>query len=154
MAQISEKILQAIDSDCADSLSQIIKEKRQEDFEALQEFLSPEALVKPEYRTRALYALGRWGNPTVVEGIHRLLPTLDEAGRISAVDALGRLGTEEALTDILDCVNDSSPQVRKFAVHALRKINTSTARAKLQEVATQESIDYIREQATKYLESN
>ena len=154
MVRSSEKLLKALESDCADSLSQIVKEKRQEDFEALQEYLSPEASVKPEYRTRALYALGRWGNPKVVEGIHRLLPTLDEAGRISAVDALGRLGTEEALADILDCANDTSPQVRKFAVRALSKIHTSTARAKLEEVATRESIDYIREQASRYLESN
>lgn len=151
MVNASEKLLRALNSDCADSLSQIIAEKQQEDFEALQELLSPEPSVNREQCVKAIYALGRWGNTSVVGDICHLLPNLDESGRISAVDSLGRLGTEEALAGILDCVNDTSPQVRKFVVRALGKIDNAASRAKLQEVAAQESVNYIREQAARYL---
>jgi HEAT repeat protein len=153
MPNISEKLLRALESDDACELGHVIKERKQEDFDALLALLSPDPLINPKHRSKALYALGRWGNPTVEVAIHRILPLLNEAERISAIDALGRLGTKEALEDILNYVNDTSPHVRKFVTHALGRINTPEAQSKLKEIAAKDSVNYIRTIAAKYIQS-
>jgi HEAT repeat protein len=152
MATISKKLLATLESACATDLEQVIEDRKQEDFEALQSLLSLDSSVKPEHRTKALYALGRWGDPTPVPEIRNILPYIDEIGRISAIDALGRLGTEEALTGVLEYVNDPSPHVRKFVAHALGRMNTPEAWAKLKEIETTDPLDFVREQASKILE--
>ena len=153
MVRVSEKLLKALESDDAYELGHVIKDRKQEDFEALQVFLSLDPSINPEHRAKAIYALGRWGDPASVAGICRVLPQLNEAGRISAIDALGRLGTKDALGGVLDYVNDPSPNVRKFAAHALGRINTSEARAKLKEIEAKDHVDYIRAIASKCLKS-
>jgi HEAT repeat protein len=152
MANISKELLEALEADESGELDQVIKDARQEDFEALQSLLSLDPSVNPQHRARALYALGRWGDPTPVPAIHNILPHLDETGRISAIDALGRLGTEEALTGVLEHVNDPSPHVRKFVTYALGRMNTPEARAKLKEIETTDPLDFVRERASKILE--
>lgn len=154
MAKVSKKLLRALESDCAEDLCQVIKEAKNENFEALQTFLSLDPSIKPEHRTKAIHALGRWGDPAPVAAIRSVLPDLDEAGRISAIDALGRLGTREALTGILDYVDDSSPHVRKFVTRALGRINTPEARAKLKEIEAKDPVDYIRAIASEGLASS
>ena len=153
MAQLSDRLLKALESDESCELDDLIREGKQEDFEALQSLLSMDPSVKPEHRTKAMYALGRWGDPAPAAAIADILPQLDEAGRISAIDALGRLGTQEALSGVLDYVADPSPQVRKFATRALGRINTPEAQAKLKEIEATDSADYVRATAAKYLES-
>ena len=151
MAEVSKELMEAFESDDAGGLCRLIKERRPQDFEALQHFLSVDPSVNPQHRRKALYALGRWGDPTVVTAIRAILPHLDEAGRISAVDALGRLGTEEALVGVLQYVNDTSLRVRKFVTHALGRINTPEAKAKLKEIEAKDAVGYIRTLASKYL---
>ena len=153
MAQISEKLRRALESDDACQLGSVIKEAKREDFEALQTFLSLDPSVNPEHRKKAIYALGRWGDPAPVAAIRSLLPHLDEAGRISAIGALGRLGTKKALEGVLDCTTDPSPHIRKFVARALGRINTSEARAKLREIEDKDEVDYIRAIASKHLRS-
>ena len=151
MANISKELLRALESDDSGELDQVIKERKEEDFEALQSLLSLDPSVNPEHRRKALYALGRWGDPAPVSAINNLLPQLDEAERITAVDALGRLGTPEALAGVLACVADPSPHVRKFATHALGRIDTPEAQAKLKEIEANDSADFVRDVASKYL---
>lgn len=151
MTSISEELLKALESDDACDIGQIIKSRKQKDFEALQSLLSLDPSIKPEHRTKALYAIGRWSDPSPIAAIRGILPHLDEPGRISAIDTLGRLGTKEALSSIIGCINDPSPQVRKIVVSALGRINMPEARAKLKEIAAKDSVDYIRAHASKYL---
>ncbi|UCG83542.1 MAG: HEAT repeat domain-containing protein [Dehalococcoidia bacterium] len=153
MTKVSEKLVRALESDDACDLGRVIKEGKQEDFEALRSLLSLEPGIKPEHVNKAIYALGRWGDPAPVATIRSILPQLDEAGRISAIDALGRLGTKEALDGVLDHVDDSSPHVRKFVTRALGRINTPKAKAKLKEIEAKEKVDYVRATAAKYLRS-
>ncbi len=87
MAELPEDLRAALDSDDAEEFGQLLRRRRPEDFQALQELLSPEPSIPPDHRTKAMYALGRWGDPSVVPAIRRLLPELDERGRISAVSA-------------------------------------------------------------------
>jgi len=153
MAKVSKKLRRALESDCAADICQVIKEAKREDFEALQTFLSLDPSIKPEHRTKAIHALGRWGDPAPVTAIRSILPHLDEAGRISAIDALGRLGTREALRGVLDYVDDSSPHVRKFVTRALGRINTPEARTKLKQIKSKDPVDYIRALASEHLRS-
>ena len=151
MAAMSKELLDALEFDESGDLDQIIQVGRQEDFEALQRLLSLDASVKPEHRAKALYALGRWGNPAAVDTILSLLPHLAQMERIGAIDALGRLSTQEALEGILKYANDESFHVRKFVTRALCRINTPEAQAKLREIEHSDSADYIRSLASKCL---
>ena len=80
-----------------------------------------------------------------------LLPGVEEAERIGAIDALGRLGTEEALDGILEHVDDPLVPVRKFVTRALGRINTPRARAELSRLEQTDPSDYIRSEASKQL---
>lgn len=91
------------------------------------------------------------GDPPSIAKIREILPRLDEAGRISAISAFGRLNVKEATEAVLENVNDPSPQVRKTAVAALAKIKTPEAKGKLKEIAERDPEQWIRSKASKYL---
>lgn len=154
MAKISEELRKALEADESCELDQVIKEGKSQDFEALQSLLSMDPSVDPQHRRKALYALGRWGDPAPVDAINKLLPELDEGERVTAVDALGRLGTEAALTGLLNCASDPSPDVRKFVARALGRIDLPEAQKKLKEIETDDSVDYVRDMASKHLKSD
>ncbi len=80
------------------------------------------------------------------------LQQLDEVGRVTATDALSRLGTMEALEAVAERANDPSPNVRKIVVPTLGKIGNPAAKTKLQTMATSDPEEWIRNTASKYLE--
>jgi HEAT repeat protein len=135
MTQISERLRRALESDCTTDITQIIQERRPEDIEQLRQLVTLDPSVDTKYRTRAIHVLGRWGDPPSIAKIREILPRLDEAGRISAISAFGRLNIKEATDAVLENVNDPSPQVRKTAVSALAKIMTPEVKGKLKEIA-------------------
>ena len=151
MANISKELQGALESDCARAFQPVILAKKPEDFEALQSLLSLDPAIEPQHRAKAMALLGRWGDPAPVAAIRRLLPELGETERVTAVDALGRLGTEEALEGVLERSEDSSPHVRKFVARALTRIDTERARTKLKDLADKDSTAYVREYAGKLL---
>ena len=140
-----------MEADCAHSVEEVMKAKSKEDFQALQSLLSKDASVKPGQRAKVFYMLGRWGDPAPVSAIREILPRLDETEKVSALDALGRLGTKEALDGILEHTGDSSPQVRKFAARALARIDRPDAQRKLKEIQAKDPVDYVRNLAAKYV---
>jgi HEAT repeat protein len=152
MAALPEELRQALEADDAEELNQLLRRRRQEDFDALLTLLTPDPSVPPDHRTKALYALGLWGDPSVVPTITRLLPELDERGRMSALSALGRLGTPDALATIVEHLDEPSPQVRKIAVLALSRNVTPDTRRKLQEIATNDPVEWVREVASRRIE--
>ena len=150
--KMSKALREALESDCAHSLEPVLKNREKGDFLALQQYLSLHPSVKTkQYRAKAIYLLGRWGDPAPVNALRRILPRLDESERITAIDALGRLGTDEALTGVLAYANDSSPNIRKFVVHALARINSPTARTTLEKMSSKDSVDRVRATASKHL---
>jgi HEAT repeat protein len=151
MTVMSEGLREALEADESDDLDAIIEQRRPEDFDALRSLLTLNPTVEPSHRAKAIYALGRWGDPAVVEAIQGLLPGLDQDERIKAIDALGRLGTENALDGILEHVDDASVPVRKFVARALGRINTPRARAELSKLERTDPSDYIRSLASKLL---
>lgn len=149
MIQIPDELRMALESDDGESLSEIVERKRPRDFDALRELLSLDPSIPPQYRTKALAALGRWGDPAIVPTIRDLLPELSERERISAIDALGWVGTREALTVVSEYTSDPSPQVRKFVAMALRRIDTREARSALKKMAAEDPEDWVRAVASK-----
>lgn len=144
-----EEALEAFESGAMDM---IIRARRKEHFEALQRLVSTDAAINKRHRRRAVYALGRWGDASVVPDIQRVLPELDQSERITALDALGRLGTAPAAETVAEYANDPSPQVRKFVVQALGRIGGPEARARLRSIADEDQEEWLRGLAARQAE--
>ncbi len=149
MSDLSKELREALEAEEAGDLDQLIRRRRPDDFEALRSLLSLNSSIPADFRTKAMYALGRWGEVSVVSDIVRLLPELDEWGRICAVSALGHLRSPEATAAIFEHTDDPSPQIRKTAALALSRIGTPEASAKLRELAANDPLPWIRELATR-----
>lgn len=147
--ELPEELRQALEADDAEEFHLLLRRRRPEDQEALLALLTPDPSVPPDHRTKALYGLGQWGDPTVVPAITRLLPELDDRGKIAALSALGRLPTTESTAALAEHVHDASPQVRKTAVVALSKSDAPEARATLREVAAAEPVEWLRDLAAR-----
>lgn len=150
MVHLSEDLRIALDADDAQELGRIIRRQRQTDFDALVDLLSDPG-ASTEYRMKAFTALGRWGNRGVIPTIRQALPQLEYRERIAAIDALGRLGTGEAEEAVSAYADDDSPQVRKFVVLALERIDSTAAREKLRGMARLDSDAWIRSFAGRRL---
>jgi HEAT repeat protein len=143
-----ERALAAFESG---DLDQIIREGRREHFEVLRQLASAESGVKKEYRQKAIYALGRWGDTSAVPDILKVLPKLDGSERITAIDALGRLGTNQARQAVASFAGDPSPQVRKFVVQALGRMGGPEAATHLRDIAGRDREVWIRQLAAKQI---
>ncbi len=153
MAKLSAALTNALTSDCAHSVEDVLKAKRAKDHTDLIELVSKDS-ANSEAKSRALFVLGRWGDSAAVAPIAKALPDLDEVGRVSAVDALGLLNTAKAMDAIVTMSDDSSPHVRKFVARALARFSKPKAESTLK---TMEKIDqegFVREQAKKSLSSS
>jgi HEAT repeat protein len=147
-SELPREIWTALESDDAGPLDAIIRRHRQEDFELFRRILND--VNAPElYRMRSMYALGRWGDPRVVPEIVRAMETLSDRGRISAIDALGRLRAEDALDTLVRYAQHPSPHVRKTVANALARIDTPPAHAELQAIAARDPEDWVRKVALK-----
>lgn len=137
----------------AGALDKIIERKRSEDFEALRRLVSLEPSVNPDHRQRAIYALGRWGDSSVVPSVVKMLPSLKESHCITALEALGRLGTNDACAAIESFADNPSPQIRKFVVEALYRIGSPAAEAKLRKMANEDSEGWVRDLVAKRMKA-
>jgi HEAT repeat protein len=151
MPEISKELRLALESIDSTNLDAIIRKKKKEDLDALIQLVSMDPSIESKYRTRSIYALGRWGDPKSVEVIGRVLPKLDEIGKVTAIDSLGRLGTKEALDLIFDYRTDQSTHVRKFVTNALARIDLPKSRIALEEIKEKDSEPYIRSLASMHL---
>lgn len=142
MPAMSEALQEALKSDCGHSLEPVVAERNPQDFQALLAVV--ERPSQTGDRLKALHLLGRWGDQSAVPVISRLLPELNELERCRAIDALGRLGGAEAQAVVLEHADDPSPQVRKFTVHALTRLDTPKARDVLQRMKQGDPAEFVR----------
>ncbi len=149
---ISEELEQALNAEESGELSKIVQSRTPEHFESLLRLVTNASDVDPNHRIKAIYVLGQWGNPSVIPDIEGVLPQLDEAGRIAAVDALGRLGTQQAVELISRYIDDPAPQVRKFVIQALSRIGNLDAQTKLSQIANEDPENWLRGLAYKQIE--
>lgn len=136
------------------ALDKIIARGSQEDFDALRRLVSGDPDVDPNDRQRAIYALGRWGDPRVVPEIVELLPTLKESHCITAIEALGRLSGDEARTAVMPYAQHRSPHVRKFVVEALSRIDDDESRDAIRTIATSDPSPWLRDLASRRMEGS
>jgi HEAT repeat protein len=145
--EIPSRLASALRAEESGPLDGIIASRRPEDLEAFRAIArNDNAAFDGRDQQKALYALGRWGDPTLANDIVHVLPRLDPSTRIAAIDALGRLGDAETVPIVSAYSDDESPQVRKFVVLALGRIGTQRARDELRrirDVKTEE--EWLRE---------
>jgi len=151
MAGISNDLQQALESDCATGVEEVIDARRPEDLEKLRALLRSDARAAPALQQSAIHILGRWGDTESVSEIVRLLPSLDERERINAVAALGQIGGDDAESALADLSKDSSPDVRRFVAYALADIGTPTARSRLRELRRADPVDFVQDAADRGL---
>jgi HEAT repeat protein len=149
MKNFSIELTNAVESDCAHSMEQLMEAKRDQDFTGLLSLLKKDA--DGSYaKVKALYALGRWGNQSAAPSIREVIPNLNEIERLTAVDALGRLGSTDALDGVIQLREDPSPHVRKFVVKALSRFKKPKAEKELELMQNEDKEEFIREYAKKY----
>jgi HEAT repeat protein len=146
--RLSPELEAALQAEEAGTLNQIVRARRPEHLAQLRQVAADET-APPLYRSRAIYALGRWGDPAAVADIVRGLPTLNEQGRLSAMDALGRLATPDAERVLTDYAGDASPQVRKLVVEGLARTQGAAAQSTLRGIAERDPEGWLRELASR-----
>lgn len=140
----------ALQAEEAGALNQIVQARRPEHLAQLR-LVAADETAPALYRSRAIYALGRWGDPAAVADIVRGLPTLTEQGRLSAMDALGRLATPEAERVLAANAGDASPQVRKLVVEGLVRTKGAVADSTLRVIAERDPEGWLRELASRHV---
>jgi HEAT repeat protein len=150
MSKYSAELTNMLESECAHSMEPMMKAKNRQDFADLMSILSEnENKLPPQAKARALFALGRWGDNKAVAEISKVLTTLDEVGRLSAVDALGRLNSAPALDSILTISKDPSPHVRKVALKALSRFDKPKAQKGMQSMLAEEKEKFVKDYGEK-----
>lgn len=149
-ADLPPEIFDALEADDAGPLHEIVRRRREEDFQRFRRILA--SSDAPErWRIRSMYALARWGDPSVAPEIERVMPELSERGRIAGIDALGRLRAEVAIDTIVAHATHPSAHVRKTVAHALSRIGTARADEELRAMAEKDPTDWVRGVARKQL---
>jgi HEAT repeat protein len=151
MVEIREQLEKALKSDDLGPLETIVEQGNPDDFETLRELVRDEE-TSDTYRRRAMSALGKWPDreAEAAEAIESVLPRLTELERITAVSALGRIGTPAA-RDILLQFRSDAPDVRRQAVNALARIRDETAMDAIREMAEEDDSEMVREKAQEML---
>jgi HEAT repeat protein len=151
MDAISKDLQQALESECATGVEEVVDAKRPEDLERLRALLRSDARVAASLQQSAIHILGRWGDTESAPDIVRLLPSLGERERINAVAALGHVGGDDAESALIDLSTDSSPDVRRFVAYALADLGTPTAQSRLRELRNADPVDFVRTAAKRGL---
>jgi len=151
MVEIREQLEKALNSDDLGPLETIVERGDPDDFETLRELVRSEE-TSETYRRRAMSALGRWPDreDEAAEAIESVLPRLTEIERITAMSALGRIGTPAA-RDILLRSRSDAPDVRRQAVNALARIRDEAAMDAIREMAEEDDSEMVREKAQELL---
>lgn len=153
--RLTPALKDALDSFEQGGLDRVVRAKRPEDYRALRA-LAASTSADPNLRQRAVQALGRWGDTAAVADIAAFLlaPETKDSHRITAIEALGRLGTEPGREAVESFAEHSSAQVRKFVARALGQIGDAAARARLRKMAKGDETAWIRELAVKQVASH
>lgn len=128
-------------------LLKIINENRPEVYKALKAIIDNRNEYYDSYVQKALFALGRWKNPEIVSSINQILPDLNEIQRVTAVNALGNIGNQQALKVLVKYSNDSSAQVRSALIDALSNYKDSQAQRIILSISKNDTTEWVRNKA-------
>jgi len=91
-------------------------------------------------------------NTPAVFGLLELLRDLNPEVQITAANALGEIGAQEAVNPLIDELADSHPEVRLAAARALSKIGDRSAATALARLAAEDPVPEVRNAATRALQ--
>ncbi|HLX62762.1 MAG TPA: HEAT repeat domain-containing protein [Planctomycetota bacterium] len=80
---------------------------------------------KAEVRSRAVYALGKFGGIAQVDAIESALSDADDSVREDAVEALRLLGEKRAWAGLIKALKDENYKIRGNAMEALRQLTNA-----------------------------
>jgi HEAT repeat protein len=146
---LSPELDEALRSFEIGAMDNVIARHDPRDFEVLRQLVAGGEAVDPGDRQRAIYALGKWGDPAAVPDIIAVLPSLEPTQSMTAIEALGRLGTDEARAAVESYVSDPSPHVRKFVVEALARMESPAADDVIGTVAATDDEPWVRALASR-----
>ena len=139
----SEELRNALTSDCAHSMEPLLEKKQSSDFDELLNLVS----FGSENRRRALFLLGVWEDSRAITPITKVLPELAEVEQMAAINALGRIGTDEAIENLAQFAKSESVDVKRITLQALGRVNTDRARNILEEVTATDPDQFVKEYA-------
>ena len=82
--------------------------------------------AKPEIRSRAVFALGKYGGLKQAPAIEKALEDADSSVREDAVEALRLLGKKPAWGGLVKATGDEDYKVRNAAMNALKELTNET----------------------------
>lgn len=144
--QLEPELQAALEAEESGALVALATAGRPEHIKSLRR-LATDPAVDPQYRRKALWALGVRGDPEFVPEIEESIPNLGPRERMAAIDALGRIGTARARGAVIRCANDPSPQVRKLVIEALHRMGEGEAT--IQRMAAEDPEPWVRKIAAK-----
>jgi HEAT repeat protein len=152
MAELPEEIRLALEADDRERLDAIVERAAVDDANILKELISDPS-TPSVFRRRAMYAMSIWPGEgsAVVSLIEQGLPQFDELERITAVSALGSVGSDAAIRVMAARRRDAAPDVRRHLAKALGRIGTRAAVEQLRAIERDESVDMVRDVVTEQL---
>lgn len=151
MADINNRLKEALLASCAHSIEDILAQKSEEDYQELKTLLELDDSIEPQLRHQAVHLLGRWGNTEVVPQLQRLLPQVDELEQINTLNALSQLADAAATETVVEYTKHPSPDVRRFALSGLSRMDKVRAKQVLEEAAKEDAVEFVRAKANALL---
>lgn len=146
-----EALMRALSADDAIDLAAIVRRRRPRHLAVLKRIIADDG-VDPVVRARAVSAIGAWGDAEAAPSIVAVIDELDDDGRASAVQALGRLDASIGVDILLRASHDPSPHLRKIAVAALARSDHDLALSRVREMASDDAVPWVRERASRALD--
>lgn len=147
MSKYSAILSHALESECAHSMEPLMQAKNTEDFTSMIDMLADDSPA--QYKARALFALGRWGDNKATSAICKAVPNMDEVCRLTAADSLSRLNSAAALDGLLNMANDVSPHVRKVVLKGLTRFDKPKAKLGFETIQEAEKERFVQDYGRK-----
>lgn len=146
-ADIPNDLRKALEAFESGLLLDIVKDQNPENYEGLKAIIADKDKYDKSYVQKALFALGRWQDPEIVQEIEQLLPELNEVQRVTAIHALGDIGSDQSLEILTRYFDDSSAQVRSALIDALSSYKNSGAQQLIKKLSANDSEEWLRTKA-------
>lgn len=153
MSNISDRAERMLATDCGHSLEELAQDATTDDIARLIAVVEDPNETPPRLQ-RAIFIVGRMRRKEGLDPILSAVSRLDEAGRIAAADALGRIGGAKARDALIKLSDDKVSHVRKFAATGLARIGDTRAMKRLRQLAEEDSESFVRGIARKRVETS
>lgn len=151
MPSAKERLRRALTSDCGHTLEPVLATPEDVDTKELIQMLERDEFDEAQTR-RAIFILGRLGVKSAVKPMTEVFPKLSVAGKVSVLDALGRIGGAPARRALIAQIEDETPQIRQFAIIGLGRIGDRTSVTELRRLSANDPEPFVRETARSQMQ--